>query len=145
MPGANPVSKGIGLGHAAIRVIEAIGIGAVNPPIQFVNEIYVLTKAFPKEELFGLTSQLRRASLSVSLNLAEGAARNSKKDFIKFISYSEGSCSEIDTLLEICMTLKLIPDQKIEYYHQLNESVSALLYGLKISLGKQINDKTIKK
>ena len=63
------------------------------------KEAYLLTKNFPKEELYGITSQIRRASVSVPSNIAEGAARNSDKVFIQFLYISLGSVSELETQL----------------------------------------------
>src|ERR1051325_849988 len=64
--------------------------------IEFVVEIYRVTEEFPTDEKFGLTSQLRRASVSIVANVAEGAAR-SAKEFRQFLSHSQGSASEVDT------------------------------------------------
>lgn len=69
--------------------------------IELVVKIYKETKNFPKEEMYGLTSQLRRASVSVASNIAEGAARQSKEEFVRFVYYSLGSLSEIETQLII--------------------------------------------
>lgn len=71
----------------------------------FVKDIYAATKKFPAEELYGLTSQLRRAAVSVPTNIAEGAAKNSRKEFIKFLYISLGSLVEIETLLNIAELL----------------------------------------
>lgn len=65
----------------------------------FVLEIYKLAKRFPKEELFGLISQIRRAAISIVLNIAEGSGKNTKKDFAKFISQSIGSLLEVKACL----------------------------------------------
>ena len=72
-----------------------------NLAIELVIKIYKETKNFPKEEMYGLTSQLRRASVSVASNIAEGAARQSKEEFVRFVYYSLGSLSEIETQLII--------------------------------------------
>jgi four helix bundle protein len=64
-------------------------------------DIYQLTKQFPKEEVFGITNQVRRAAVSVPSNISEGAARGSKKDFIHFLNISAGSLSELETQLFI--------------------------------------------
>jgi four helix bundle protein len=66
-----------------------------------VRQVYEITKAFPKDELYGLTSQMRRAAVSVPSNLAEDAARTSSREFIQFINISRGSLSELETQLFI--------------------------------------------
>ncbi|MFV0148627.1 four helix bundle protein [Empedobacter falsenii] len=73
-----------------------------------VEEVYRLTSNFPKEELFGLVSQMRRASISIPSNIAEGAGRKSKKEFIHFLYIALGSLNEIETQLEISKRLNYI-------------------------------------
>lgn len=86
----------------------------------FVTKIYALTNGFPADEKFGLTSQIRRAAVSVPVNIAEGAARKSKKEFVQFLHISLGSASELDTLILLCGELKLIDPKQVE---QLNEDL----------------------
>lgn len=74
----------------------------------FVLEVYKLTKKFPKEELFGLTSQIKRAVISIVLNIAEGSGKNTKKDFAKFISQSIGSLLEVKACLILAGKLDYI-------------------------------------
>jgi four helix bundle protein len=69
--------------------------------IDFVAEIYKVTKNFPKEETFGLQSQIRRAAVSIPSNISEGASRSSKKEFIQFLYISMGSASELETQIII--------------------------------------------
>ena len=69
--------------------------------IDLVFDIYNLTRLFPKEEIFGLTQQLRRAIVSVPSNISEGAARNQKREFIRFLRISSGSLAEAETQLLI--------------------------------------------
>lgn len=76
--------------------------------IDFVTEIYKVTSSFPKEDQFGLTNQIRRAAVSVPSNIAEGAARNSDKEFLRFLYISLGSIQEIDTQLLIALNLDFI-------------------------------------
>lgn len=76
--------------------------------IELVTSIYDTTKNFPKEELFGITSQIRRSAVSIPSNIAEGSARHHSKEFKQFLYISLGSASELDTLLLISHKLKLI-------------------------------------
>lgn len=80
----------------------------------FVKAVYSATSCFPSEEKFGLTSQLRRAAVSVPVNIAEGAARKSDKEFLNFLYISLGSASEIDTLLLLAKELNFISEKLLE-------------------------------
>jgi four helix bundle protein len=76
--------------------------------------VYELTREFPKEEMFGLTSQLRRAVVSVELNLAEGSGRGTDMDFNRFVVMAIGSASEVECLLLLARDLKLISEAEIQ-------------------------------
>ncbi|WP_413533362.1 four helix bundle protein [Empedobacter brevis] len=82
--------------------------------LDLVTSIYSITNHFPKEEQFGLTSQLRRASVSIPSNIAEGAGRKSKKEFIQFLYIALGSLNEVETQIEISKRLDYI--QEIENF-----------------------------
>lgn len=75
--------------------------------VQFVTDVYHLTSGFPKEEIFGLTNQIRRASVSIPSNIAEGAARNSDKELIHFLYIALGSHQELDTQLPYRKKLRI--------------------------------------
>lgn len=76
--------------------------------LKFVEEIYRISQSFPKSEMFVLASQIRRAAISIPSNIAEGAARNSKKEFIRFLYIALGSLSEVETQLRIAVKLKYL-------------------------------------
>jgi four helix bundle protein len=76
--------------------------------VRFVSLIYKVTASFPDSEKYGLTNQLRRASVSIPANIAEGAARKGDKEFIQFLYISLGSAAEVETLLIISSDLKFI-------------------------------------
>ena len=78
--------------------------------MQLVKEIYLMTKIFPKEELYALTSQTKRAAVSVPSNIAEGIGRNYKKDTIQFLHISRGSLYEVETLLNIAVMVAIITE-----------------------------------
>ena len=73
--------------------------------IELVKNIYLLTKGFPSEEKFGIISQMRRAAVSIPSNIAEGQARRTTGDYIRFVSTSEGSLAELDTQIIISIEL----------------------------------------
>jgi len=102
---------------------------------EFVNEIYQLTKKYPREEMFGLISQLRRAAVSISLNIAEGSART-KKDFSRFIDMARGSIFECLTILEISLNQDYVDKTKFDEFKKKLIEISKMLSGLKNSLAR---------
>ena len=93
-----------------------------------VTTIYATTRSFPKEELFGLTTQMRRAAVSIPSNIAEGAARSSRKEFAQFLSVAKGSLSELETQLLISADLGFMTRNHDVF--QLVDHVARLLAGL---------------
>jgi four helix bundle protein len=91
--------------------------------IEMVTSIYMLTQTFPKEELFGLVSQMRRASVSVPSNIAEGYARGTDKEKLHFLRVSSGSMSEVETQLMLSLNLGYINQEK---YNELAEAISSI-------------------
>ena len=92
--------------------------------------IYRLTGSFPKTEDFGLTSQMRRASVSIPSNIAEGAGRGATKEFIQFLKIANGSLSELDTQLEVALKLHYISTAQKNEMDVSMESIAAKLAGL---------------
>lgn len=95
--------------------------------------MYKLTASFPKDELFALTSQLRRAALSVPTNIVEGHARNSKKEFHRFLSIALGSLAETEYLLEFAFREKYIEENLYREISMLRTGVGQILWKLFIS------------
>ena len=81
--------------------------------IRFVTDIYSETKRFPKEEMFGLTSQIRRSAVSIPSNIAEGSARKSRSELIQFLHIALGSYSELETQLIISRNLKYLDNDNL--------------------------------
>lgn len=104
-----------------------------NKAIELVYKIYSLTKTFPKDEMFGLTSQLRRAAVSIPLNISEGSAR-SKKEFRRFIDLARGSLYECVTILQISVKQSYLDEKEfIDLKNKLID-LSKMLSGLKRSI-----------
>ena len=96
--------------------------------------LYDITRDFPAQELYGLTSQLRRAALSVPSNIAEGAADRTQAQFYNFLSNVLGSLNEIDTQLELSFRLGYITEDKYKKINMLLDECLAVTYGLRKSL-----------
>ena len=101
-----------------------------NKAMDLVVSIYQSTDAFPKEERFGLTSQIRRAAVSVPANIAEGAARLSDKEFAHFLSNAQGSASELETELLIARRLGFLEDSAYKELRTSLDSIGRMMIGL---------------
>jgi len=97
---------------------------------QFALLVHNITKKFPKEEIYGLTSQLRRAVFSVPTNIVEGNERKSRKEYIQFLSISKGSLAETKYLLIVSRDLKYINDSLFDNLNEEINSIGKLLNGL---------------
>ena len=89
----------------------------------FVKDIYQTTESFPKSEIYGLISQMRRAAVSIPSNLAEGAARKGKKEFNQYLNIAQGSISELDTQIELALMLNYIDEI---FYNNLIDGLSTI-------------------
>ena len=105
--------------------------------IEFVLAIYKLTERFPTEEKFGLTSQMRRASVSIAANISEGAARTSVKEFMQFLSHSQGSASEVDTELIIAARLGYVLDEEYQKLSRDLDDIGRMITRLSQSLKRR--------
>jgi four helix bundle protein len=104
-----------------------------------VKEIYTVTTGFPKEEMFGLVSQMRRAAISIPSNIAEGAAREGDKEYSHFLSIARGSLSELDTQVQIAVMLSYIAED--HPLHGLLDRVGKLLSGFSKKLKMDVEKK----
>lgn len=105
--------------------------------VALATDVYKLTETFSKTEIYGLTSQMRRATVSVSSNIAEGAARFSTKEFAQFLNIAGGSLSELDTHIEIAVNLSYISDTQKKEIEPKIDSIAAKLAGLINSVRKR--------
>jgi four helix bundle protein len=104
--------------------------------MSLVEDIYRITKELPSDEKFGLISQMRRASISIVSNIAEGAARKNTKEYIQFLYISLGSLSEIETQLEVSKRLEYYEsnDEMNRRINYINSMLTGLIKSLKLNL-----------
>ncbi len=110
-----------------------------NRSIEIVVALYKATNSFPSDEKFGLTSQIRRAAVSISANIAEGAARQTSKEFLYFLSIAQGSASEVETEILIALRLGYMDEPT---YIQLRDAlgiIGRMLIGLSRNLKNKID------
>ncbi|WP_294620227.1 four helix bundle protein [uncultured Bacteroides sp.] len=98
--------------------------------MQLVKDLYQATKFFPKEEIYGITSQMRRAAVSIPSNIAEGYGKAYNKEIIHFLYISLGSASELETQLIICKDINYLSDEKFEGLNRLNNEIIRMLSSL---------------
>lgn len=101
--------------------------------IELVSAIYELTENFPKQEIFGLTSQIRRASVSIPSNIAEGRYRGTKPDYVHFLRIAYGSGAELETQIEIA---KRLSKTRILNYNRIDDLLREVMKMLNVMISK---------
>jgi four helix bundle protein len=114
------------VGMAAARRIDAWHLG-----LELVVQVYRLTRSFPREELFGLTSQMRRCALSAPSNVAEGVERDTAADRRRFLTDARSSLSELETQLEASRLLEYITEEQLLETLELTDHLSRMLTNMK--------------
>lgn len=104
--------------------------------MELVTEIYKVSQKFPKEEMFGLTSQIRRAGISIPSNIAEGRGKSSKGEFQQFLYHARGSLAELETQLLIAINLGYLEKEEVSHIIQLIARIGRLLHGLLSAIKK---------
>jgi four helix bundle protein len=110
--------------------------------MDLVEKVYQVSKAFPKEELYGLTNQLRIAAVSIPSNIAEGHARSSLAEFLHFLSIARGSLAEVETQLLIAQRLGYLPTDQLTPILALQAEINKMTNGLMTKLAPQSSSLT---
>ena len=98
--------------------------------IDLSKKIYLLTEKFPREEIYGITSQMRRAAVSIPSNIAKGRSRGTRKDFVQFLRIAIGSASELETQIEIAKNLPQTKNLSYQEVDILLDEVSRMTMGM---------------
>ncbi|GBD96713.1 hypothetical protein BMS3Abin06_01599 [bacterium BMS3Abin06] len=98
--------------------------------MQLVTQIYLITKGLPKEEIYGLTPQIRRSSVSIPSNIAEGYGRNFTNDYIRFLQIATASLYELQTQLEICLNLEYLSKQIFKELYEKSREIERMISSL---------------
>jgi len=99
-----------------------------------VKEVFLLTKEFPSEEKFGLTSQMLRCAYSIPSNIAEGSGRSSNKEFSRFLDISLGSAFELETQLILASDINYLSEEQLQRIQDLLQEVQKMIYSFKTKL-----------
>lgn len=106
--------------------------------MELCRDVYAVCRELPAEERFGLTAQMKRAVVSVPSNIAEGAGRNSPKEFVQFLGVAQGSQAELDTQLELCCDdLDLTERDELVHVLEKVERISMMLVALKKAVSRK--------
>lgn len=108
--------------------------------IDLIDEVYRLTRGFPKSETYGLASQMQRAAVSVAANIAEGSGRDSTKEFIHHLSYSLGSLAEVETYLTVSVRLEYTVKSIVAKLESQSDEIGKMLRSLQKSLRRRLDN-----
>jgi four helix bundle protein len=108
--------------------------------IDLIDELYRFSRAFPKSETYGLSSQLQRAAVSVAANIAEGSGRDSTKEFIHHLAYSLGSLAEVETYLIVSLRLEYAANSTVAKLESKCDEIGKMLRSLQKSLRRRLDD-----
>jgi four helix bundle protein len=111
--------------------------------VEYAGTIYDVTRTFPEGERFGLTNQLRRSSVSISSNIAEGSSRSSRVDFNRFIEIAYGSLSESVSELRIAQKQKFVSNTAFERTYKKAEELAAMLSGLRRTIKPSVKSRPL--
>lgn len=109
--------------------------------MDLVEMTYALTAVLPRDEMFGLSSQVRRAAVSVPSNIAEGHARESTREFLRFLLTARGSLAELETQLSVCVRLKYVSEVDVAPAFKLADDIGRMIRGLQHSLEAKLDKK----
>jgi len=122
--------------ETAVRSLERLIVWQRS--LELVEEIYRLTKLFPEDERFGLVSQLRRSAVSIPSNIAEGHARNSRKEFLQFLGTAYGSSAEVYTQLVVASRVRVAPPEEFTQAFGLLDEAQRMLASMLHSLRQKV-------
>ncbi len=112
--------------------------------MDLVEMVYKLTATLPREESYGLVAQLQRAAVSVPSNIAEGHARESTREYLRYLLIARGSMAELETQLLLCVRLRLLSETDIALAINTSDEVGKMIRGLQYSLDKKLKGKISK-
>jgi four helix bundle protein len=118
------------------------GLKLYDKALELADRIYGITATFPRTEIFGLSSQMQRASVSVGSNIAEGEARNSKREFYHFLGISNGSAAELHFQLDLACKRKMIADSERQEVQDLLSEITKMSSSLQKTLSSEIRAHT---
>jgi four helix bundle protein len=107
--------------------------------MQLTEEIYKTTESFPPREVYALANQLQRAAVSIPSNIAEGHARNSTKDYLRFVSIAQGSLAEAETQLELSHRLGYVDGNRLTLLLEQTNELGRMLHGLRNALATKLS------
>ncbi len=110
--------------------------------MELVEQIYRLTRSFPQQEKYGLSSQMQRAAVSIPSNIAEGHTREHLKEYLHHLSMAQASLAELETQLEIAKRLEYISPEQLSENFERTQSIGRQLYALRNSLARSSNNPT---